>query len=69
MAINHARKPDLPEASPSELAPPGSAPHIAVAPGVLDREHVLIRAEDDTDEDFERRSQLLAAAVAFARNG
>lgn len=67
MTVNHARETDLPEALPSELAPAGSAPHIAVAPGVLDREHVVIRADDDTDEDFERRSQLLAAALAFVR--
>ena len=67
MAVNKAHKLELPEDSSSELTPAGSPPHIAVAPGVLDREHVVIRADDDTDADFERRSRLLTAALAFAR--
>jgi hypothetical protein len=36
---------------------------------VLDKEHVVIRADDDTDEDYEARSRLFAAALAFARKG
>jgi hypothetical protein len=57
-------------ASPSaartlELAPSGSAPHVAVAARLRDQPHVVIRAEDDTDEDYEARSRLLAAALAF----
>jgi len=51
-----------------ELAPPGTAPHVAVAPGLRDQTHVVVRAEDDTDEGYEARSRLLAAALAFAEN-
>jgi len=50
-----------------ELAPPGSPPHVVVAPGLLDQEHVVIRADDDTDEDYEARCRVFAAALAFAR--
>jgi hypothetical protein len=53
----------------SELAPPGTPPHVAVAPGVLDQEHVVIRAADDTDEDYEARTRVVAAALNFARKG
>jgi len=38
-----------------------------VAPGLLDQEHVVIRADDDTDEDYEARCRVFAAALAFAR--
>ncbi len=48
-----------------ELAPPGTPLHVAVAPGLRDQVHVIIRAEDDTDEDYEARSRLLAAILAF----
>jgi hypothetical protein len=53
----------------AELAPPGTSPHVAVAPGVLDHEHAVIRAADDTDEDYAARSRVFAAALAFARKG
>lgn len=49
-----------------ELAPAGTSPHVAVAPGVLAQEHVVIRSEDDSDEDYELRSRVFAAALAFA---
>ncbi len=58
--------PPVPAHEP-DLAPPGSPPHVAVAPGLLDHEPVVIRAEDDNDEDVDARSRLLAAALAFAR--
>ncbi len=51
-----------------ELAPPGTPPHVAVAAGLRDQAHVVIRADDDTDEDYETRSRLLAAALAFPGN-
>jgi hypothetical protein len=50
-----------------ELAPPGSPPTVVVAPGLLQGEHVVIREEDDTDEDYETRSRLLAAVLSAAR--
>jgi hypothetical protein len=36
---------------------------------VLDQEHVVIRSADDTDEDYEARRKVFAAALAFARKG
>ena len=56
-------------AAPPDLAPPGTPPHVAVAPGLLDRKHVVIRAADDTDEDHAAKQRLLDAALAFARKG
>jgi hypothetical protein len=53
---------------PPELAPPGTPLHVAIAPGLRDQAHVIIRAEDDTDEDYEARSRLLAAILAFPDN-
>ena len=64
-----AIKPDLPVRPQSELAPPGTPPHVAVAPGLLDQQHVVIRADDDTDKDYEAKQRLLDAALAFARKG
>ena len=53
----------------SELAPSSTPPHIAVAPGLLDREHVAIRHEGDTDEDYEASKRLLAALLDYAKQG
>jgi hypothetical protein len=64
-----AIKPDLPAHPQSELALPGTPPHVAVAAGLLDQQHVVIRADDDTDEDYEAKQRLLDAALAFARKG
>jgi hypothetical protein len=65
-AAKHRR----PAAPPSpELAPPGAPPHVAVAPGVLDQAHVVIRADDDSDEDYAARCRVFAAALDFARKG
>ncbi len=47
-----------------ELAPPGTPPHVAVAASLRGQAHNVIRAEDDTDEDYEARSRLLAASLA-----
>ena len=47
----------------------GTPPHVAVVPGVLDQEHVVIRSADDTDEDYEARRKVFAAALVFARKG
>lgn len=51
-----------------ELAPPGTPPHVAVAPGLRNQPHGVIRAEDDSDEYYEARGRLLAAAIAFPEN-
>jgi hypothetical protein len=52
-----------------ELAPPGSPPHIAVAPGLLDQDPVVTREDDETDEDYEARCRLSAAVLRLARQG
>jgi hypothetical protein len=52
-----------------DLAPPGTPPHVAVAPALLDHKHVVIRADDDTEKDYAARQLLLDAALAFARKG
>jgi hypothetical protein len=71
--MNDTPNPTLSQKQPddgsSELAPPGTPPHVAVAPGVLDQEHVVIRAADDSDEDYEARRRVFAAALKFARKG
>lgn len=64
-----AMKRRRPAAPPPELAPPGAPPHVAVAPGVLDQAHVVIRADDDSDEDYAARCRVFAAALDFARKG
>jgi len=60
---------EQPDSDSGKPALPGTPPHVAVAPGVLDQEHVVIRAPDDTDEDYEARRRVFAAALAFARKG
>ena len=57
-----------PEVAYSDIAPAGTPPHVAVAPGLLDQKHVVLREDDDTDEDYQARCDLLAAVLAFARN-
>jgi hypothetical protein len=58
-----------PQPPSSEAGPALAAPHVAVAPGVLDRDHVVVRADDDTDAEYAARVRLLAMALAFARGG
>jgi hypothetical protein len=50
-----------------ELAPDGAPLHIALAPGVLDQEYVVIRSDDDTDESYQSRCDLLAALLDYAK--
>ena len=64
----HRAAPRPHDAEP-DLAPPGTPPHVAVAPGLLDHQHVVIRADDDTDEDYEAKQLLLDAVLALARQG
>ena len=53
--------------TPPDLAPPGTPLHVAVAPDLLGREHAVIRADDDTDEDHESKQRLLDAMLAYAK--
>jgi hypothetical protein len=64
-----ASVPDGPASKPPELAAPDAPPHVAVAPGLLDEQHVVARVDDDTDDDHADRQRLLDAALAFARQG
>ena len=50
-----------------ELAPAGTPPHIAVAPGLLDREHTVVREPGESDERYRSRCDLLAALLDYAR--
>jgi hypothetical protein len=68
IAMNEIRPPRRRRTQPQpDLAPAGTPPHVAVAPGVLDQQHVVIRAADDTGEDYGARRRVFAAALAFAR--
>jgi len=60
--------PSAPLSQQPELGPPGTPPHVAVAAGLREQAHDIIRAEDDTDEDHEARSRLLAAALDHPQN-
>ena len=47
--MNEISPPPRRRAKPQpDLAPAGTPPHVAVAPGLLDREHVVTREDDDT---------------------
>jgi hypothetical protein len=59
-------KPDLPEEQ--ELAPQGTPPHIAVALGLLDQEHAVIREPGESDESYQSRCELLRALIDHAKN-
>jgi len=68
--MNETRLPRLRRAKPdAELEPAGTPPHVAVAPGLLDGDHIVTREADDTDADYEARRRLLAAALRVARQG
>jgi hypothetical protein len=41
--------------------------HVAVAPDLLNQDHVVDREDDDTDADYEARSRVMAAVLAIAR--
>jgi hypothetical protein len=61
--------PPEPLTAEEELAPPGTRLSLTVVPGLLDQEHLAIRDDGDTEEDFESSKRLLAAVLAFARKG
>jgi|HubBroStandDraft_1064217.scaffolds.fasta_scaffold4359985_1 hypothetical protein len=48
-------------------APPGTPLYVAVAPGLLEQKHVVIRDDDDSDEDYEAKKRLLDAVLAYAK--
>lgn len=50
-----------------ELPPPGPPLHIAVAPGLLDRKHTVVREPGESDERYQSRCELLAALLDHAK--
>jgi hypothetical protein len=64
-----AIKPVLPTNKQPECAPGGAAVALTVASGLIDHEHVGIREDDETDEDFEASKRKLTAVLDFARKG
>ena len=54
-------------ASP-ELAPPSAPLHIAVAPGVRDGQHTVIREPNESDESYRSRCELLATLTSYVKN-
>jgi hypothetical protein len=52
-----------------DVAPPGTPLHIAVAPGMLDREHTVVREPGESDERYRSRCDLFAALLDYAREG
>ncbi len=52
-----------------ELAPAGTPPHIAVAPGLLDQEHTVVREPGESDERYQSRCELLTVLLDFAKKG
>jgi Arc/MetJ-type ribon-helix-helix transcriptional regulator len=60
-------KPRRQASSQPRSAPSDTPAHVAVAPGLLDHEHVVVRDEEDTDADYEARRRLLDLALRVAR--
>jgi hypothetical protein len=56
-------------ADDEELAPPCSPVSVVAAPELLEGDYVVIRSDDDTDEDYAARCRLLDALLAVARRG
>jgi hypothetical protein len=52
-----------------ELAPYGAPPHIAVAPGLLDHEHKVVREPGESDERYQSRCELVTILLDFAKKG
>ena len=63
---NEIPPPDTPS---SRVGPPGSPLHIAVAPGMLDQKHTVIREPGESDERYQSRCELLAALLDHAKQG
>jgi hypothetical protein len=64
----HPTSPQPSDAEP-EPAPPGTPPHIAVAPGLLDHQHTVIREPGENDESYQSRCELLAVLLDFVQPG
>lgn len=66
--MNEIRRTRRPRAeTPPDLPPAGTPLHIAVAPGLLDREQTVVREPGESDERYQSRCDLLAALLDYAR--
>jgi hypothetical protein len=50
-----------------ELAPRDAPLNVAVAPGVLDRQHTVIREPNESDESYRFRCELLARLTSYVK--
>jgi hypothetical protein len=64
----YVAKHDLSPAPEPELAPVGAPLHVSVAPGLLDKDYVVIRSDEDTDKDYEARQAMFTAVLAYAQH-
>jgi hypothetical protein len=69
MKTKVATKPGHRAGPRSELAPPSTPPHIAVAPGLLDHDHTVVREPGESDESYQSRCELLAILLDYAKQG
>jgi hypothetical protein len=60
-------KPRRSAAPQTDLAVVATPLHVAAPPGLLDREHTAIHADDDTDEDYKGKQRFLDAMLAYAK--
>jgi hypothetical protein len=60
---------DQPTPAPSQPDETKREPSVIAAPGLLDREHTLIREADETDAEFEARCRLFHALLDHAKQG
>jgi hypothetical protein len=44
-----------------------AAPHVSVAPGLLDKLHTVVREPGESDERYRARCELFAAVLDYAR--
>jgi hypothetical protein len=65
----YAARPKQPAKRQPELAPAGTPPHVAVAPGLLDQAHTVVREPGESAERYRSRCELLAAVLDFAKKG
>jgi hypothetical protein len=69
MKTKYATRPKQPAKRQPELAQAGAPPHVAVAPGLLDQAHTVVREPGESDERYRSRCELLAAVLDFAKKG
>jgi hypothetical protein len=69
MKTEYATKSKRPAKRQPEISPAGTPPHVAIAPGLLDQAHTVVREPGESDERYRARCELLAAVLDFAKKG